>query len=96
MIGGIFILIIIEIFMARKNLHLFVIWDLLTGQISCSAESSMKRVYILGAKWIRSCYSVYPANIHTTSQQRRYNIAATSWRCSDVVTTLLWRCVFAG
>ena len=36
-----------------------------------------------------------PSN-HTTSQQRRYNIAATSRRCSDVVTTLLLRCVFAG
>ena len=31
---------------------------------------------------------------HTTSQQRLYNDAATS-RCSDVVTTLLGRCVFA-
>ena len=34
---------------------------------------------------------VYPANT-----QRRKNVAATSWRCSDVVTTLLRRCVFAG
>ena len=25
---------------------------------------------------------------HTTSQQRRYNVPATSWRCSDFVTTL--------
>ena len=25
---------------------------------------------------------------HTLSQQRRYNVAATSWRCSDVVTML--------
>ena len=25
---------------------------------------------------------------NTTSQQRRYNVAATSWRCSDVVATL--------
>ena len=33
---------------------------------------------------------------HVTSQQRRYNVAATSRRCSDVVTTLLIRCVFAG
>ena len=31
----------------------------------------------------------YPPNT-----QRRDNVAATSWRCSDVVTTLLWRCVF--
>ena len=30
------------------------------------------------------------------SQQRRYNVAAASWRCNDVVTTLLGRCVFAG
>ena len=34
-------------------------------------------------------------NKHTTSPQRRYNVAATSRRCSGVVTTLLWR-VFTG
>ena len=33
---------------------------------------------------------------HTTSQQRRYNVAATSQRCSEVVTTLSGRCMFAG
>ena len=33
---------------------------------------------------------------HTASLQRRYNVAATSRRCSDVVTTLLRHCVFAG
>ena len=33
---------------------------------------------------------------HTMSQKRRYNVAATSRRCSDVVTTLLRRCAFAG
>ena len=33
----------------------------------------------------------YPANT-----QRRYNVAATSRRCSDVLTTFLRRCVFAG
>ena len=33
---------------------------------------------------------------HTTMPQRRYIVAATSRRCSNVVTTLLWRFVFAG
>ena len=33
---------------------------------------------------------------HTRSQERHYNVAATSRRCSDVVTTLLRCCVFAG
>ena len=33
---------------------------------------------------------------HTTPQKRRYNVAATSRRCTDVVTTLLQRCVFVG
>ena len=33
----------------------------------------------------------YPANT-----QRRYKVAATSRRCSDVVRTLWLRCVFAG
>ena len=36
-----------------------------------------------------------PSN-HTISQKRRYKIAATSQRCSDDVTTLLQRYVFAG
>ena len=35
-----------------------------------------------------------PAN--TTAQQRRYNVAATSGCCSDVITTFLRRYVFAG
>ena len=33
---------------------------------------------------------------HTSCLQRRYNVAATSRRCSDVVPTLMRRCVFAG
>ena len=33
----------------------------------------------------------YPANT-----QRGYNVAATSRCCSYVVTTFMWRCVFAG
>ena len=33
---------------------------------------------------------------HTTSQQRRYNVTATSRRCSGVVTTLSGRCMLAG
>ena len=40
------------------------------------------------------CRTVIPAN--TQSQQRRYNVAATSRRCRDVVTALLGRCVFAA
>ena len=42
----------------------------------------------------RRCNVLKPCK-HTMSQQRRYNVAATSSRrCSDVVTTLLRRCVF--
>ena len=33
---------------------------------------------------------------HTASQERRYSVAATSRRCSDIVTTLMQRFVFAG
>ena len=33
-----------QLCLARKNLQLEVIWDLLAGQISCSAELSMKKV----------------------------------------------------
>ena len=33
-----------QLYLARKNLELLVIWDLLRGQISCSAELSMKKV----------------------------------------------------
>ena len=36
--------------LAKKNLQLLVIWDLLAGQISCSAELSMKKkCYNLGS-----------------------------------------------
>ena len=34
-----------QLCLARKNLQLLVILDLLTGQISCSAELSMKKFY---------------------------------------------------
>ena len=33
-----------KLHLARKNLQLLVIWDLLAGQISCSAELSMAKV----------------------------------------------------
>ena len=42
------------------------------------------------------CLSLHQPGKHTTSQKRRYNVAATSWRCSDVVTTLWRRYAFAG
>ena len=33
-----------QLCLATKNLELLVIWDFLAGQISCSAELSMKKV----------------------------------------------------
>ena len=33
-----------QLYLARKNLQLLIIWDLLAGQISCSDELSMKKV----------------------------------------------------
>ena len=33
-----------QLYLARKNLQLFMICDLLAGQISCSAELGMKNV----------------------------------------------------
>ena len=33
-----------QLYLARKNLQLLVIWDLLAWQISCSAELRMKNV----------------------------------------------------
>ena len=50
-----------------------------------------KRVNILYSRQCR----MLPSK-HTTSQQMRYNVAATSWRCWNVVTTFWRRCVFAG
>ena len=38
-----------QLYLARSNLQLLVIWDLLAGQISCSTELSMKKGYNLGA-----------------------------------------------
>ena len=45
---------------------------------------------------IFSAYTKRQPSKHTTSLKRRYNVVATSWRCSNVVTTSLRRCVFAG
>ena len=39
-----------QLCLARKNLQLLVIWDLLADQISCSAELNMKKVHNLGSK----------------------------------------------
>ena len=33
-----------QLYLSRKKLQLLVIWDLLAGKISCSAELSMKKV----------------------------------------------------
>ena len=38
----------------------------------------------------------YAPSKHTMWLQRRYNVAATSWRCSDVVTMLMRRCALVG
>ena len=37
---------------------------------------------------VTAVWSEYSYSKHTMSHQRRYNVAATSWRCSDVVKTL--------
>ena len=58
----------------------------------CVQESH--KICLPCTKWwnIDQVYQIhFPANI--TSQQRRYHVAATSWRCSDVVTMFLRRCV---
>ena len=34
----------------EKKMQLSVIWDLLAGQISCSAQLSMKKAFNLGAR----------------------------------------------
>ena len=63
----------------------------------CDVLCSYKSRKLASSKWIifYKMHKQLPSK-HTTSQKRRYNVAATSWRCSDVVTTLLRRCVFAG
>ena len=45
-----------QLYLARKNLKLLVIWDLFAGKISCSAELSMKKFYNLGT-WVNSICS---------------------------------------
>ena len=54
----------------------FYCWALVRLSMTCYFVFSLTR--------LNTCLS----NKHTTSHQRRYNIAATSWRCSDFVTTL--------
>ena len=58
--------------------------------ISSSADSKYITTYTGKTPHTR----VFPSK--HTSQQRRYNIAAMLWRCSDIVTMLWQRCVFAG
>ena len=63
----------------------------LSKRLFSSSEISNSRSKALGL--IRH---ILLPNRHTTSQEGRNNVAATSQRCSDVVTTLLRRYVFAG
>ena len=45
---------------------------------------------------LAQCFAfIFDPDKHTTSQQRRHYVTATSWRCRDVVMTLLPRCVLA-
>ena len=46
--------------LAKKKMQLLVIWDLLAGQISCSAESSMNKVLPRGrlVKWTDSKFMI--------------------------------------
>ena len=49
-----------------------------------------------GIYTIRKFYAILHDQANNSANtQSRYNVA-TSWRCSDVLTTFLWRCVFAG
>ena len=63
-----------QLYLPRKTLQLLIIWDLLAGQISCSDELSMKKVfYNLGA----SCHFpkvVYTMPDRTIRQWTRQNI----------------------
>ena len=71
-----------------------VVLDLFAKFEKSDLISEMQRLIL--QMTYRHIYSKYSPNKHTTSQERRYNVAATSRRCSDVVTTLLRHCVFAG
>ena len=83
-------------FLFTKKLYLqnlFLVF-FLAHQGSPEKGSTLKEINLLhtGSKFV-------PFRVpskHTTSQERRYNVAATSRRCRDVVSTLFGRCVFAG
>ena len=58
------------------------------GEVCEAARTTSLQIILLVELvpvWVFDCeVAVFPANT-----QRRYNVAATSRRCSDVVTTLL-------
>ena len=65
------------------------IWDFV---VSCK-WSQERKIYLLEINGNRIWYFMRMPSKHTTSQQLRYNVAATSRRCSDIVTTLFGRCL---
>ena len=69
------------------NLFSFSVWFVIVAFIVVSIYCCVS--WVLSTIMITSFGKGEPSK--QTSQQRRYNVAATSWRCSDVVTTLLRR-----
>ena len=68
---------------------------------------SKHKIYIFMIKYFLDNFLETPTEFKSTTEnessvfdpantKRRYNVAVTSRRCSDIVTTLLLRCVFAG
>ena len=88
--------------MHKNNMNLLAIQ---LGPFNIEIASNKENISKISAQWFYrnaiaknfcepaglELFTSYPANA-----QRRYNVAATSRSCSDVVTTLLLSCVFAG
>ena len=85
-----------------------ILWNICT--VSISNHQINTRIMLM-QKNMSSChtlkvvllwsYSVkvkikYTQQTHNIAKRRHYNVTATSRHCSDVVTTLLRRCLFAG
>ena len=74
-----------SIYLGKTATHIFTCLECPTGARQCLKSLPISKYCHASLR------KFYPANT-----QRRYNVAATSRSCSEVVTTLLWRCMVTG
>ena len=79
-----------QLCLARKNLQLLAIWDLLAGQISCTAELSMKKSFITsGPIW---CY-IQTKKMHSSFRYRFTLNSHPYWNSLEFENIHLTTCI---